>query len=92
MTLANMEGEETFDESNLGYADEVFVDRVCDDEIIVISKPKAKSSSSIVLRGANDFMLDEMERSLHDSLCVVSMENTQALHYSRRRIDSHTCR
>ena len=30
-----------------------------------------KSAASIVLRGANDFMLDEMERSLHDSLCAV---------------------
>jgi len=24
-----------------------------------------------VLRGANDFMCDEMERSVHDALCVV---------------------
>lgn len=24
-----------------------------------------------MLRGANDYMLDEMDRSLHDSLCVV---------------------
>lgn len=26
---------------------------------------------SIVLRGANDYMLDEMERSIHDSLSIV---------------------
>lgn len=26
---------------------------------------------SIILRGANDFMLDEIERSLHDALCIV---------------------
>lgn len=32
---------------------------------------KARTSASIVLRGANDFMCDEMERSLHDALCVV---------------------
>jgi len=32
---------------------------------------KARSSASIILRGANDFMLDEMERSLHDAICVV---------------------
>ena len=25
----------------------------------------------MVLRGANDYMLDEIERSLHDSMCVV---------------------
>ena len=34
-------------------------------------RPKARSAASIILRGANDFMLDEMERSLHDALCVV---------------------
>ena len=25
----------------------------------------------MILRGANDFQCDEMERSVHDSLCVV---------------------
>jgi T-complex protein 1 subunit alpha len=71
MTLANMDGEETFEPSFLGYADQVYQERICDDEVLVVGGPKAKSSSSIILRGANDFMLDEMERSLHDSLCVV---------------------
>ena len=33
--------------------------------------PGARSAASIVLRGANDFMVDEMERTLHDALCVV---------------------
>jgi len=27
--------------------------------------------ATLLLRGANDFMLDEMERSVHDALCVV---------------------
>jgi hypothetical protein len=26
---------------------------------------------SIILRGANDFMLDEIDRSLRDALCIV---------------------
>ncbi|KAL0411663.1 UNVERIFIED_CONTAM: T-complex protein 1 subunit alpha [Sesamum latifolium] len=26
---------------------------------------------SLILRGANDFMLDEMDRALHDALCIV---------------------
>ena len=34
-------------------------------------RTKARSCSSIILRGANDFMRDEMERSVHDALCVV---------------------
>lgn len=71
MTLANMEGEETFDASMLGHAEAIYVDRICDDEVLVLQKPKAKSAASIILRGANDFMLDEMERSVHDSLCAV---------------------
>jgi T-complex protein 1 subunit alpha len=70
-TLANLEGEETYDVSYLGYAEEVAQERISDDECILIRGTKAQSSSSIILRGANDFMLDEMERSLHDSLCVV---------------------
>ena len=39
--------------------------------VYFISRPKARSASSIILRGANDFMLDEMERSMHDAICVV---------------------
>lgn len=26
---------------------------------------------SLILRGANDHMLDEMDRALHDALCIV---------------------
>eukprot|EP00043_Microstomoeca_roanoka_P007796 m.75433 g.75433 ORF g.75433 m.75433 type:complete len:558 (-) comp13980_c0_seq1:520-2193(-) len=71
MSLANMEGDETFEASNLGFAEAVTQERVCDDELIIVHKPKAKTSSSIILRGANTFMLDEMERAIHDALCVV---------------------
>ena len=39
--------------------------------LIVSHRPKARSAASIILRGANDFMCDEMERSVHDALCVV---------------------
>ncbi|CAJ0968625.1 unnamed protein product [Ranitomeya imitator] len=34
-------------------------------------RTKARTCASIILRGANDFMCDEMERSVHDALCVV---------------------
>jgi T-complex protein 1 subunit alpha len=71
MSLANLEGDEVFEASNLGACDEVVQERVCDEEMTLVLGPKAKSSSSIVLRGANDFYLDEMERAIHDSLCVV---------------------
>ncbi|XP_033116226.1 T-complex protein 1 subunit alpha-like [Anneissia japonica] len=71
VTLANLEGEESFDASMLGHAEAVVQERVCDDELILIKSPKVKSAASVILRGANDFQCDEMERSVHDALCVI---------------------
>lgn len=70
-SLSNLEGEETFDASYLGHADEVVQERVSDDELILVRGTKVVNSASIILRGANDYMLDEMERALHDSLSIV---------------------
>lgn len=70
-SLSNLEGEETFEASYLGYAEEVAQERISDDECILIKGTRAHSSSSIILRGSNDYQLDEMERSVHDSLSVV---------------------
>ncbi|KAF5826958.1 chaperonin Cpn60/TCP-1 family [Dunaliella salina] len=46
-------------------------ERVADDNMIVIRGCKTSKAVTLLLRGANDYMLDEMDRSLHDSLCVV---------------------
>jgi len=70
-TLANLEGEETFELAYLGSAEEVVQERISDDELILVKGTKVVSSSSIILRGANDYMLDEMERALHDSLSII---------------------
>jgi len=71
-SLATLEGDdEQFDPSLLGQADEVVQERISDEELVLIKGPKARTAASIILRGANDVMLDEMERSLHDALCVV---------------------
>jgi chaperonin GroEL (HSP60 family) len=70
-TLANLEGEETFEAAYLGSAEEVVQERISDDELILVKGTKIVSSSSIILRGANDYMLDEMERALHDSLSII---------------------
>ena len=32
---------------------------------------KCSRATTLLLRGANDYMLDEMDRAIHDSLCVV---------------------
>ncbi|GFY92678.1 T-complex protein 1 alpha subunit [Actinidia rufa] len=57
-TFVDMEGEETFDSSLLGHADEVVEEHIADNDV------------SLILRGANDYMLDEMERALYDSLSI----------------------
>ena len=70
-SLANLEGEESFEPSLLGTAEEVVQERLSDDELILIKGTKVVNSASIVLRGANDYMLDEMERALHDTLSII---------------------
>ncbi|KFA65235.1 hypothetical protein S40285_01475 [Stachybotrys chlorohalonatus IBT 40285] len=70
-TLSDLNGDERFEPSYLGYAEEVVQERISDDECILIKGTKTLSSASCILRGPNDFSLDEMERSVHDSLCAV---------------------
>ncbi|BDD55199.1 T-complex protein 1 subunit alpha [Monascus purpureus] len=70
-TLSDLNGDEKFEASNLGHAEEVVQERISDDECILVKGTKAHTSASIILRGPNDFTLDEMERSMHDSLCAI---------------------
>ena len=71
-SLASMEasGEESFESSLLGAAEEVSQERIGDNECIVIRGTKS-TSSSLILRGANDVLLEEMERSVHDVFCAL---------------------
>ncbi|BES92324.1 unnamed protein product [Nesidiocoris tenuis] len=69
-SMTNLKGEESFETEYLGFAAEVAQERICDDELILIKGPK-HTAASIILRGPNDFYCDEMERSVHDALCVV---------------------
>jgi T-complex protein 1 subunit alpha len=70
-SLSDLNGDEKFEASTLGHADEVVQERISDDECILVKGTRAFSSASIILRGSNDYQLDEMERSLHDSLSAV---------------------
>ncbi|RKU48892.1 T-complex protein 1 subunit alpha [Coniochaeta pulveracea] len=70
-TLSDLNGDEKFEASYLGHAEEVVQERISDDECILIKGTKAHSCASIILRGPNEYSLDEMERSVHDSLCAV---------------------
>lgn len=42
-----------------------------DDDVLMIKGCKANKAMTVLLRGANDYMLDEMDRSLHDAFCIV---------------------
>jgi len=72
-TLANNEGDEVFDKAYLGEAQEVSEEAVGDNDYIFIKGLKEKHSKvcTLILRGANELMTDEVERSIHDALCVV---------------------
>jgi T-complex protein 1 subunit alpha len=66
-----MEGNETFDPECLGTCAEVCEERVSDDDMIVLKDCKNTQACTMLIRGANDYMLDEVDRSLHDALCIV---------------------
>jgi len=71
VSLADMEGEESFDPENLGECELVEERRVGDWEYMFFEGMKETRAQTIIIRGANEFFLDEIERSIHDSLCVV---------------------
>jgi T-complex protein 1 subunit alpha len=71
VTMADMEGNETFDGECLGACTSVREERIGDGEMLYVHGCQGGGASTIVLRGANEYMLDEMDRALHDSLCVV---------------------
>eukprot|EP00397_Hematodinium_sp_SG-2012_P031893 GEMP01033903.1.p1 GENE.GEMP01033903.1~~GEMP01033903.1.p1 ORF type:complete len:544 (+),score=143.11 GEMP01033903.1:41-1672(+) len=72
LTLATMDGGEAFDTSAIGKAEEVVEDRVGDNDHIFIKGCAALKATTLLLRGANEYMLDEVERSVHDALMAVS--------------------
>ena len=71
ITMADMEGNESFDPLTLGTCSAIREVRIGDGEMLNIYGCSGSGASTIVLRGPNEYMLDEMDRALHDSLCVV---------------------
>ena len=58
-------------EKDLGYAEQVEERRVGNDKMVFIEGCKNPKAATILLRGANDMLLDEVERSLNDALHAV---------------------
>eukprot|EP01064_Diplonema_japonicum_P036763 TRINITY_DN838_c0_g2_i1.p1 TRINITY_DN838_c0_g2~~TRINITY_DN838_c0_g2_i1.p1 ORF type:complete len:554 (+),score=187.12 TRINITY_DN838_c0_g2_i1:63-1724(+) len=71
-TLSDLSGDEVVDASVFGNAERVYEQRFADDECTIIEGTKNGCCASIILRGANTYMLDEMHRSVHDCLCALS--------------------
>lgn len=65
----------TFDDPNsirLGTCKLIQQIMIGEDKLIHFSEPALGEACTIVLRGANEHVLDEAERSMHDALCVLS--------------------
>lgn len=71
LSMAALEGEEKFDPAWLGTADLCHEERVGDFDYVFIEGFKGTNAQTILVRGANEYMTSEIERSLHDALCVV---------------------
>lgn len=70
-SMADLAGEESFDHSLLGYAEEVYEERIRDDSVLIMRQCKSTAACSVLLRGPNEYMCDEMSRSFHDAVSVV---------------------
>lgn len=71
LSLADQDGNESVDAKSFGHCAEVVEEKVGDGEMLFFKGCKSTAAQTIILRGANDYMLDEIERSLHDSLSIV---------------------
>ena len=65
------EGGESFSKDFVGEAEVVYEDTVGDMDYLFIEKMKRDTCCTLLLRGPNDFMLEEIDRSMHDAICVM---------------------
>jgi len=70
-SFADDNGEQTVDVDALGKASEVEQSTISDEEVVYIKGTASTSAQTIILRGSNPYMMEEIERSLHDCLCVI---------------------
>lgn len=75
LSPAFIDEADQMDEADIGTLASVEEVRLGDDDHIIIKGDDStgRTATTIVLRGANDFMLNEMERSIHDALCVLQL-------------------
>lgn len=71
-TMCDLNGEEVFDPTWLGEAESVYEKPYADDDCLIFTGTKTNVCASVILRGANSFVLDEMERALNDAMWAVA--------------------
>jgi T-complex protein 1 subunit alpha len=71
VSMSDLEGEDKLDPALLGDAEWVHEERVGDWDYLFLEGLKQTKAQTILLRGANEFMVNELDRSIHDALCVV---------------------
>merc|ERR1711997_303456 len=71
ISLADDDGAESMPPNALGSADIVEEMTIGDRDILFIKGCASTKAQTIVLRGVNWYMLEELERSIHDALCVI---------------------
>ena len=71
ISLADDDGKESMPPNALGSADIVEEMTIGDRDILFIKGCASTKAQTIVLRGVNWYMLEELERSIHDALCVI---------------------
>ena len=69
--MADEDGNESVPEGALGTAEIVEEMYVGDRDILFIKGCSSTKAQTIVMRGVNWYMLEELERSMHDALCVI---------------------
>lgn len=69
--LADLDGEEVVNAADLGECKACSEEQVGDTRMTYFKACAGQGAATIILRGANEFMLDEVDRSMHDSLMVV---------------------
>merc|ERR1712048_1075619 len=71
ISLADDDGKESMPPNALGSAEIVEEMTIGDRDILFIKGCSSTKAQTIVLRGVNWYMLEELERSIHDALCVI---------------------
>jgi len=68
ISMADFDGLESFPATLLGECKRVHEERLGDFEYIFFEEFNAAKCETIIIRGANEYMLDEIQRSINDSL------------------------